>query len=100
MQCHSMIRNTLCKISSLLPTFIEADIDKIQRKWKLEETSFPNLITCIHRLHSHISNLRMEADTNLNELREVNNQLHFRHRQNQKLKKALKKLYQKDLEIS
>ena len=86
--------------SSLLPTFIEADIDKIQRKWKLEETSFPNLITCIHRLHSHISNLRMEADTNLNELREVNNQLHFRHRQNQKLKKALKKLYQKDLEIS
>jgi len=85
---------------SLPPTSIQTDIDKIQRKWKLEETSFPNLITCIHRLHSHISNLRMEADTNLYELREVNNQLHCHHRQNQKLKKALKKLYQKDLEIS
>ena len=79
---------------------IQAEIDKLQKNWRLEDTALPSLVASIHRLQSNLSNLQDESTNLTSQIRSADNEVHTTRAQNLKLKKACRKLFHQNKKLS
>lgn len=83
---------------------LQHQLDELQQKWKLEETSVPTVAQQIHRLQSHVSHLEREQDQHTMDwqqhldhesasqarIRQLERAVQKLHRKTEKLQKKLK----------
>ncbi len=78
---------------------IQAEIDRLQQQWKLEDTALPSLIASIHRLQSHIGHLQNESDSLTSRFRSTEELMHEAQTQNSKLRKACLKVFRQNKKL-
>lgn len=92
--------NKLCnEVYGTTKQEIQSQLDIYSNNWQLEQTQFPTLISSVHRLHSNIGHLQNENSDLLNQVRSMKSLLQEQEFQNQRLRKACRKLYKQNQKL-